>query len=251
VIGRGLEQGRVELNETRARLELPALDRPHGGISERLALVATFPQLEYPRTPLPGTHVVGPLQWEPPADDVELPPGAGPLVLIAPSTAQDADHTLLRVALAGLGELDGIRVLATTNRRTLGDRAPAIPSNTRLVDWVSYARTMPRADVVVCHGGHGTVVRALSSGCVVVVAPAGGDQNENAARIDWAGAGVRIPRRFLSASAVRLAVQRALGEPALQARAQELAAWGASHDAGARASELVEALAPGGAALQK
>src|SRR3712207_4571235 len=46
----GLEQGRVELNETRGRLGLPALERVHGGISDRLALVATFPQLEYPRT---------------------------------------------------------------------------------------------------------------------------------------------------------------------------------------------------------
>ncbi|HWV87933.1 MAG TPA: glycosyltransferase, partial [Capillimicrobium sp.] len=44
LIGRGLELGRRELNETRARLGLPALDRVHGGISDRLALVATFPQ---------------------------------------------------------------------------------------------------------------------------------------------------------------------------------------------------------------
>jgi len=243
LIGRGLEQGRVELNETRRRLGLPALDRPHGGISEHLALVATFPQLEYPRVPLPGTHVIGPLQWEPPTADVDLPPGDGPLVLVAPSTAQDAEHVLLRAALDGLGGLDGIRVLATTNRRALVAPVPAIPANTRLVDWVSYARTMPHADVVVCHGGHGTIVRALSSGCVPVVAPAGGDQNENAARVDWAGAGVRIPRRLVSASAVRLAVQRALGEPGLRVRARELQAWAAAHDAGTRASELVEALA--------
>ena len=243
LIGRGLELGRAELNETRARLGLPALDRPHGGISSRLALVATFPQLEYPRPPLPGTHVIGPLQWEPPTEDVELPPGHGPLVLVAPSTAQDAEHVLLRAALEGLGDLDGIRVLATTNRRPLTEPAPPIPANTRLVDWVSYARTMPSADVVVCHGGHGTIVRALSSGCVPVVAPAGGDQNENAARVAWAGAGVRIPRRLVGPSSVRLAVQRALGEPGLGARARELAAWCASHDAGAQAAELVEALA--------
>ena len=54
---------------------------------------------------------------------------------------------------------------------------------------------MPRCDVVVTHGGHGTLVRALASGSAVVVVPEGGDQNENAARADWAGVGVRIPRR--------------------------------------------------------
>ena len=78
-----------QLNETRRRLGLPALERVHGGISEALALVATFPQLEYPRAWPAGTHVVGPLMWEPPAPDVALPPGDEPLVLIAPSTSQD------------------------------------------------------------------------------------------------------------------------------------------------------------------
>ncbi len=242
VVGRGLEQGRVELNETRRRLGLPALSRVHGGISEQLSLVGTFPQLEYPRPALPGRQVVGPLHWEPPTDDVDLPPGDEPLVLVAPSTAQDGDHVLLRAALEGLGDLDGVRVLATTNRRPFADPQPRIPANTRLVDWVSYARTMPQADVVVCHGGHGTVARALSSGCVVVIAPAGGDQNENAARVDWAGVGVRIPRRLVGPSAVRLAVQRALGEPGLRARAQELASWAAEHDAGEAASRVIEDL---------
>src|SRR6185312_10778051 len=60
VVAGGLERGRRELNETRARLGLPALAHPHGGISRGLCLVATFPQLEYPRTWPPGTHVVGP-----------------------------------------------------------------------------------------------------------------------------------------------------------------------------------------------
>ena len=245
VIGRGLEQGRRELDETRRRLGLPPSGRVHGGISERLALVATFPQLEYPRAaPPPNTHVVGPLLWEPAFGEVELPAGDGPLVLVAPSTAQDARHGLLRAALDGLGHMPGVRVLATWNRRPLDPAYGAwtVGPNTRLVEWVSYARTMPRCDVVVCHGGHGTLVRALASGCAVVVAPAAGDMNENAARVDWAGAGVRIPRRLVSPGSVRLAVERALGEPGIRARARELAAWLERHDPPARAAELVEQL---------
>ena len=100
-----------------------------------------------------------------------------------------------------------------------------MPANARLVDWVSYARTMPRCDVVVCHGGHGTLARALASGCAVVVVPAAGDMNESAARIDWAGVGVRVPRRLCAPGPVRLAVERALAEPRLRERARELAAW--------------------------
>ena len=65
---------------------------------------------------------------------------------------------------------------------------------------------MPACDVAVMHGGHGTLARALASGCVPVVSPAAGDMFENAARIAWAGLGVRLPRRLLTPT-LRLAVR--------------------------------------------
>ena len=237
---RGLERGRRELNSTRARLGLAPIEHVHGGISRELALVATFPQLEYPRRWPPHAHVVGPLMWEPPARDVELPPGEEPLVLIAPSTAQDPEHRLLRAALQGLAGAP-VRVLATWNRR-LPPVALRVPDNARVVEWVSYSRTMPRCDVVVGHGGHGTLVRALASGCAVVACPAVGDMNENAARLDWAGAGVRVPRRFTTQRVLRLAVERALGEPSIRERARELGRWAQKHDSGAVAARLIEQL---------
>ena len=237
----GLQLGRAQLNDTRARVGLPPLDHTHGGTSRQLALVATFPQLEYPRAWPSYAHVVGPLMWEPPAADVELPPGDEPLVLVAPSTAQDPSHRMLHAALRGLADAP-VRVLATWNRR-LPPRPLPVPANARIVDWVSYSRTMPSCDVVVCHAGHGTLVRALSSGCAVVACPAIGDMNENASRVSWAGAGVRVPRRFISPRPLRLAVERALEEPSIRVRARELAAWAGSHDAGGTAATLVEELA--------
>jgi MGT family glycosyltransferase len=237
----GLERGRTELNDTRRRLGLPALEHVHGGTSRQLALVATFPQLEYPRTWESHVHVVGPLLWEPAAVDVQPPPGERPLVLIAPSTAQDSEHHLLHAALNALADAP-VRVLATWNRRLPSQPLP-VPANTRIVDWVSYSRTMPACDVVVCHAGHGTLVRALSCGCAVVACPAIGDMNENAARLSWAGAGVRLPRRFVSPRPLRLAVEEALGKPSIRARARALARWNAEHDAGEAAAVLLERLA--------
>jgi UDP:flavonoid glycosyltransferase YjiC (YdhE family) len=245
-VAKGLRRGRADLNATRMALGLAPLEHLHGGISRELALVATFPQLEYPRIWPNDVHVVGPLMWEPPAADVDLPAGDGPLVLIAPSTAQDAEHTLLRAALRGLADAP-VRVLATWNRR-LPPRPLPVPHNARVVDWVCYSRTMPRCDVVVCHAGHGTLVRALSSGCAVVACPAVGDMNENAARLDWVGAGVRLPRRFVSPRPLRLAVERALGEVSIRARARELGDWSLANDPGTRAAALVEELAGRGPA---
>jgi UDP:flavonoid glycosyltransferase YjiC (YdhE family) len=242
----GLRLGRRELNETRERLGLAPLTHVHGGISRDLCLVGTFPQLEYPRPADAGrttTHVVGPLQWEPPNGERVEPAGdpSWPVVLVAPSTAQDGEHRLVRGALEGLAGLP-VRVLATTNRR-LPIPAPAVPANTTLVDWLSYARTMPHCDAVLTHAGHGTVCRALSAGCTVIAAPAAGDMNENAARIAWAGAGVRIPRRLVGPRAIRLAVGRALEDAALRARARAIAGWLEEHDPGVRAAELLESFA--------
>jgi UDP:flavonoid glycosyltransferase YjiC (YdhE family) len=158
-------------------------------------------------------------------------------VLIAPSTAQDREHHLLRAALEGLAD-EPVRVIATGIDRDLNPPLPA-PANAVLVPWLSYAKTMPRCDLVVCHGGHGTLMHALTAGCPVVVCPAGGDMPENAARVDWAGLGVRLAPRFCTPWAIRLAVTRALSSPQLRERASAVAHWAAQHPAGpAAAAEL-------------
>jgi UDP:flavonoid glycosyltransferase YjiC (YdhE family) len=239
---KGEEQGRLELNGARARVGLPPLAHRHGGISRTLALVATFPQLEYPRPePEPWQRVTGPLLWEPPFGEVELPPGDEPLVLVAPSTSQDPEQRLLRATLDGLAD-EPVRVLASTNRRPLAG-AVGVPANARLVDWLSYARTMPHCSAVVAHAGHGTVARALACGVPLVACPHAGDMAETAARIRWAGVGVSLPRRFHTARGVRLAVRRLLGDPGYAARAGELRAWGESNDGAAMAADALENLA--------
>ena len=236
---KGEEQGRRELNGARERVGLSPLEHVHGGISRRLALVATFPQLEYPRRfSEPWLRVTGPLLWEQPFGEVSLPPGDEPLVLVAPSTSQDPDGRLLLACLEGLAG-EPVRVLATTNRRAPA-RSPAAPANARLVDWVSYARTMPRCDAVVCHAGHGTVVRALASGVPVVACPHAGDMAENAARVRWAGAGVSLPRRFQTPRGVRLALRRLMSDPSYARRAAELRDWAERHDGAALAADELE-----------
>ena len=240
IVRTGTERGRLELNETRRKLGLDPLDHVHGGISRQLALVATFPQLEYPRTSSwHWMRVTGPLMYERPADDVELPPGDEPLVLVAPSTSQDKRQRMLRAALAGLAD-EPVRVLAATNRRGEPVEGLDIPPNARVVDWLSYTRTMPHCAAVVCHAGHGTVMRALATGVPLVACPAAGDMAENAARVAWAGVGVSLPRRLVTERGIRLAVRRVLREPRYAERARELAGWASRNDGAERAAEVLE-----------
>ncbi len=162
-------------------------------------------------------------------------------MLVAPSTAQDQGQTLLRAALRGLADLP-VNVLAVRRAGTTG--LPSAP-NARVVEWVSYEEAMPRADLVVCHAGHGTLATALVRGVPVVTVPAAGDMAENAARAQWAGAGLNLPGRFLSATTLRWVIQRALERPGLRARAQELAGWARTHDGAETAAKLVERFAAG------
>jgi UDP:flavonoid glycosyltransferase YjiC (YdhE family) len=170
--------------------------------------------------------------WEPETERVELPSGEGPLVLVAPSTAQDPDQRMLRATLAGLSDLrvpgraggppERVRVLATTNRRPLS-RAVRCGPETTLVNWLSYDQTMPTADLVICHAGHGTLVRSLA-----------------------AGAGVRLPWRLLSPLTMRWAVQRALDPTlGLTDTAAQFQTWAMANDGAVSAATLIEDLAAG------
>ncbi len=238
----GLRRGREELNQSRAELGLAPVERFHGGISEELSLVATFPQLEYPRRWPAAVQVTGPMGFELPYPDVELPEGDAPLVLIAPSTAQDPECRMLRVGLEALAD-EPVRVLATTNRHAPEKPLPVAPSNAVVVDWLSYSQAMTEADLVICHGGHGTVARALGAGVPVLCCPAVGDMAENGARVAWSGSGLMLPWRLMRAGTLRLAVARILGDPSFRARADAIAAWGRDNPGAARGAELVEELA--------
>lgn len=233
----GLEFGRDELNATRAAVGLPPIDRVHGAISRELVLVGTFPQLEPPRAWPATTKVIGPVMWEPASDPVEIPEGDQPLVIVAPSTAQDLDHTMLAAAVDGLRDLP-IRVVGAKN-----GHEPANPlnpgPNTTIVDWAPYSQLFPAADVVLCHGGHGTIMRALTSRAAVVVTPASGDQYENAARVRWAKVGVAVPNRFISAQTIAAAVEKLLADPSYLEHVSALADWADSLDAAQIAADEI------------
>jgi MGT family glycosyltransferase len=237
----GLRQGREELNAQREAIGLAPQDRFHGSISEELAMVATFPQLEYPRRWPAGVHVTGPMEFELPYEDVELPAGQAPLVLVAPSTAKDPDCRLVRVALEALAD-EPVRVVATTNRARPQEPIE-VPGNAVLVNWLSYSQVLPQAALAICHGGHGTTMRALGAGVPVLCSPAAGDMAENAIRVAWAGAGLSLPWRLCRPRPLRWAARRILADPQFRHRASELAAWRRENDGAQRGAELVERFA--------
>ena len=231
VLEAGLRRGRKELNATRSSLGLDPTDRLHGGMSERLVLVGTYPELEFPREWEPHVRVVGPLSYEIPHEEILLPPGEEPLVLVASSTAHDPQCELIRRSFEALAG-EPVRVIATSNGH-FPERGIEVPANGELVGWLSYSQLMPAADLVICHGGHGTVCRSLGAGTPLLVSPAVGDMAENGIRVQWSGAGLMLPARLRSPHSIRWTVRELLGRPSYRERATAIGAGHAS-DAGSQ-----------------
>ena len=101
---------------------------------------------------------------------------------------------------------------------------------------------MKDAAVVVTHAGHGTVIRALADGVPLVCMPMGRDQNDNAARVVFHGAGVRISPAA-AADRIRAAVQQILHDPRYRDRARHLSESIVRDARGSRAVPELEAIA--------
>jgi UDP:flavonoid glycosyltransferase YjiC (YdhE family) len=96
-----------------------------------------------------------------------------------------------RAALRAVERL-GLRVLLTVGRRFDPGLLAPLPVGVHAERWVDQERVLPAADVVVCHGGSGTVYGALAAGAPLVVVPVFADQFENGRRVAAAGAGVVV-----------------------------------------------------------
>jgi UDP:flavonoid glycosyltransferase YjiC (YdhE family) len=203
---RSIRTGDQQRSAARAGIGLPARDP-----GPRRRLIATLPALEVPRPDWPREAVVvGPLHFEPTAAVLDVPPGDGPVVVVAPSTAGSGAAGLAELALQhlvpGLTLPAGARLVVS---RLGGDDVAVPPWAT--VGLGRQDDLLRRADVVVCGGGHGMLSKALLAGVPVVVAPGGGDQWELANRVVRQGSGRLV--RPLTGAALAAEVAEVLSDP--------------------------------------
>ncbi|HEY1105552.1 MAG TPA: nucleotide disphospho-sugar-binding domain-containing protein [Agromyces sp.] len=211
------------LNETRARHGLAPIGTTWEQVHHaRRELVLTSAEFDFAGEFGPNVRYVGAVlddpawaaepSWTP-------PPGDAPLVLVAmSSTFQNQTDCLQRVADA-LGTLP-VRGLVTTGPAVEPEALHA-PANVVVEASAPHAAAMRDAAVVVTHGGHGTVMKALAAGCPLVVLHHGRDQVDNAVRVTARGAGLTVPRQASSAR-IAEAVADVLGDERLRLAAERL-----------------------------
>jgi UDP:flavonoid glycosyltransferase YjiC (YdhE family) len=221
---RSWREGLRQRSEVRVEIGLPARDP---GPLRRL--IATLPALEVPRPDWPDEAVVvGPLHFEPTAEVLEVPPGPGPLVVVAPSTATIGTKGLVETALESLtpGDVlpDGARIAVS---RLGGTDVPVPPW--AVVGLGRQDELLRHADLMICGGGHGIVSKTLLAGVPMVLVPGGGDQWEMANRVVRQESAQLI--RPLTADALVAAVGKVLSSPSYR---------GAARRAGASLAEVAD-----------
>src|SRR5829696_2225416 len=184
-------------------------------------LILTSRAFEFPQYSPPSTvRFCGPRLDDPAWAGVWAPPaGDDPLVLVGlSSTFMDHQAVLQRVATA-LGSLP-VRGMVTTGPAIEPSSVDA-PANVEVVRSAPHSEVLRHAAAVVTHGGHGTVIKALAAGVPQVCLPLGRDQLDNAARVDWHGAGLRLKPKAAPAK-IAEAVRRVIDDPSFAAAARRV-----------------------------
>jgi MGT family glycosyltransferase len=244
------DSGLPTLNSARATLGLEPLEHLLDQFQVAEAeLLATSPAFDFPCSDLPErVKYVGPQLGDPnwanrwkspwPASDKR------PLVAVSFSTTFQNHAAVLQRVIEALATLP-VRVLVTLGGAIKANELkPA--TNCVLVESAPHSQVMGEAALVINHGGHGTVMRALVSRAVMLVIPHGRDQNDNAVRITERGAGLSL-MPDASTEAIRAACKRLLNEPSFRKAAKELGDKVAIHAENCTVVQELEAAAIRGA----
>jgi UDP:flavonoid glycosyltransferase YjiC (YdhE family) len=210
-----------------------------------LALLTTMPELDR----LPGrTRIApelirqtGPLSGPAPPRSTDA---SGPVLVSLSTISYPGQREVLRRIVAAVGTL-GVPVVVTTGP-SVDPRDLDAPAGVEVRRFVPHDEILPRARLVIGHGGHGTTMRALAHGVPVLVLPMSrhADHALVGRALSDAGAGSTVPKSA-PVDQLRDAVRAALGDPAMRAAAGRIADLLRGRDAAAAAADAVTGLVTG------
>ena len=103
----------------------------------------------------------------------------------------------------------------------MDDHEFKIPDNVVVRSSVKHSLLFPFAHLLITHGGHGTIMRALSYGLPIICLPMGRDQDDNAIKVAMKGCGIKLSPGS-GPPKIQKAVNRILGDSTFRINARKM-----------------------------
>jgi MGT family glycosyltransferase len=171
-----------------------------------------------------------------------------------PAHIKDGDGALIYFSLGSLGSADVdlmrrvIDSLARTPHRYIVSKGPLhdeiqLPENMWGAEFLPQTALLPKADLVITHGGNNTTTEAMHAGVPMIVLPLFWDQYDNAQRVHECGFGIRLdPYRFTHEE-MHAAIHHLLTNRGVRARVEAAGTRIRAADGLERAADLIESSA--------
>ncbi len=122
-------------------------------------------------------------------------------------------------------------------------RREGVPENVLLHQRVPQVELLPKVDLVIGHGGNNSPNESIAAGKPLIVLPVGGEQGDNARRVEWLGIGRRLDLADLREDDVRIAARSVLEDTTVCVKCGELQAAVSRSGGVHEAARLINALA--------
>jgi UDP:flavonoid glycosyltransferase YjiC (YdhE family) len=120
------------------------------------------------------------------------------------------------------------------------NRPAALPEGIIAADYAPYQSLLPRASVVVHHGGVGTTSQALLAGTPALIVPFAFDQSDNAEHARRLGTSRTVYRKSYQAARVERELRELLERPEYRRNALAVSQKLKQENGPARAADLIE-----------
>ena len=228
--------------------------RPIRRVDDEYSPLAQICQLcrefDFPRQNIPPMlHYAGPLAANRPSGNTDFPwdrLDGRPLIFASLGTISDPFNLpIFRKILAACAGVNAQLVLALgkwTDHKgpSVRERLGEIPGDPLIVDFAPQVELLEKAALVITHAGQNSVMEALSRAVPIVAVPRSADQPGVAARVEYAGAGLRAFFRTVTPEELRHMIQRVLTEDSFRQRAKQLQQAIVAAGGAPRAAEIVE-----------
>jgi MGT family glycosyltransferase len=214
---------------------------PHGNIWDvwrgDLNLIVDIPEYGPTEKLPPNFHYIGPIVWEP---ETAVPPWLEQLDPQRPTLYFSMGSTgyarFFEQAIEIFGDTEYQCLMTTAGMADLSET----PNNFYVVDYAPGSKLLAKSDLVVCHGGNGTIYQAMAQGVPIIGIPTMHDQEFNLDRVVDLGIGIHLSELKFKPAHLQSAVEQILTNPQFKKNARHYQQVLANYDGPQTGAKIID-----------